>query len=665
MEQILNFFPDKTISTLGWTIFHSIWQAAVLGVILLLLLRSIPAKHSRIRYAISLLSLFALLIITVCTYSITGRSQSHIAGSAVTSEIISSSPIVSEVSGIILERSGDNSSGLTSLFPGVSNYFSLIVAIWIIGVIAFTIRTAGGIYLTGRYKKRNVHILPKQILDKFQKIRQAFGIRKKILFLASGDIQVPMLIGYFKPVVLIPSSLISGIPVIQIEAIVTHELAHIIRNDYLYNLIQVIIEIIYFYHPVVWLISRQVRIEREHCCDDMCIEKYGSVNIYALALASVSEFASQHPVLSLALAGRKKILYNRIYRLINPQKMKTNRYDKLTAGMLIVALVMIVTLSTGTREKAVQPTIEPAALINLADVFPGAEPAFDPKIIPLVEAINHTEQIMLSTDQDTSIDVKDNRVTKTIQHNDGTKESIEMLIKDGQVEELYIDGERIPEDRMDEYEDVIDGTTDELLHIKFALQEAREGLEDIDFDEIYEDVRKQTQEMQFITQDEIQKIKQEMQNIHIEMPEINFDSIKENIELAMQEINIDVDKMMVDVEIAMQEVKKVCEEIDWEEMREEFRQSMEEIEMIDMEEIREEFEKARENMEGIDREMIEKQIQQAMQQLEQIDLKEIQFEMQRAMEDIQLGKADMEKEKQKMDEMIQEIEKLELNTDNH
>ena len=113
-----------------------------------------------------------------------------------------------------------------------------------------------------------------------------FAARSPIL--ESGAVAVPTLVGWVKPVVLLPAAALSGLSPEQLQAILAHELAHVRRHDYLVNLLQSMVETLLFYHPATWWVSAQVRAEREHCCDDLAVEVCGDRLVYVSALAELT-----------------------------------------------------------------------------------------------------------------------------------------------------------------------------------------------------------------------------------------------------------------------------------------------------------------------------------------------------------------------------------------
>ena len=122
-----------------------------------------------------------------------------------------------------------------------------------------------------------------------RRLAQALRIRGAIRLLESAAVEVPTVIGWLRPVVLIPVATLSGLSTEQMEMVLAHELAHIRRHDFFVNLMQAVVETLLFYHPAVWWISGRIRVEREHCCDDVAVAVCGNPLLYARALTRLEE----------------------------------------------------------------------------------------------------------------------------------------------------------------------------------------------------------------------------------------------------------------------------------------------------------------------------------------------------------------------------------------
>ena len=147
-----------------------------------------------------------------------------------------------------------------------------------------------------------------------------------------------MVVGWLKPALLVPGAVLSGLTPQQVEAIIAHELAHIRRHDYLVNFVQTAVETLFFYHPAVWWVSRIVRTEREHCCDDLAVVACGDAVLYARALTAI-EALRQEPI-GFALAVTGSPLMARVRRLLGVKSPRP-----VSSSGWIVALVTAMMVS--------------------------------------------------------------------------------------------------------------------------------------------------------------------------------------------------------------------------------------------------------------------------------------------------------------------------------
>jgi GWxTD domain-containing protein len=160
----------------------------------------------------------------------------------------------------------------------------------------------------------------------------------------SALVQVPTVIGWLRPAVLLPIGCLTGLSTIQIEAIFVHELAHIRRHDYLVSIFQSIVEAVLFYHPAVWWVSRQVRREREESCDDLAVKISGDSLAYAKALSVLEERRGSLPAVAVSANGG--VLATRIKRLLGYEEPPA--YSWLTAATLFAVVVAAAALCVGT-----------------------------------------------------------------------------------------------------------------------------------------------------------------------------------------------------------------------------------------------------------------------------------------------------------------------------
>ena len=172
--------------------------------------------------------------------------------------------------------------------------------------------------------------------------------------LQSTVAQVPAVVGYMRPVILLPVTLVTSIPVAQLEAILAHELAHVRRHDFAVNLLQTLVETVFFYHPGIWWMSRRIRLEREHCCDDWVVQTLGNRVEYGRALLVVEELRGRSTV--LALGADDGSLLSRVRRIagIGSETIPVRWRDRLPAALLGIAIgaaVLAVSISWSMAAK--------------------------------------------------------------------------------------------------------------------------------------------------------------------------------------------------------------------------------------------------------------------------------------------------------------------------
>ncbi len=254
---------------LGWTLLHFLWQgtviAAVLAAVRAIVGRSIGAQA---RYAMACVALGAMTVAPVLTYlALAPMATDYIA------------PLDWTIPAII------HSNVWQRALPW------LVIA-WAAGVIVFSIRLIGGWRLASRLRRVSVRPAPAEWEQEFQRLLRHMGEARPVRLLVSALVETPMVISWMRPVVLMPVGALTGLPAEHVIALLAHEIGHILRNDYLANMLQSVAEVALFYHPAVWWVSEQIRNERELCCDDLAVAASGGdVLTYARALAEIEGLA--------------------------------------------------------------------------------------------------------------------------------------------------------------------------------------------------------------------------------------------------------------------------------------------------------------------------------------------------------------------------------------
>jgi len=345
-------FNNSILEIIGWTLVHSVWQISLVGIIIKLGLFIFRNKSSRIKYSITLFGIGLIVLSTIFTFSNIYTSTEII------SEPHNQFPIfktltlnTSEISELNVEEQIPFISKALLL---VKSNMSLIVYIWLIGVLFFSIRFAGSYWYVQKLKLKFSHPLNEKWDVKFKTIGKKLNLRRKVQFLESSITKIPITIGYLKPAVILPVGLLTCLPFNQIEAIITHELAHIKRNDYLINLFISFLEAFFFFHPVFWWLSKTINSERENCCDDITIINSKESNALQRALIKIHKNqinakgipSGKSINIAAALYKNEFQLLKRIKRMKTKNHINHGKKGTLAGFALLLTSILIFTLSS-------------------------------------------------------------------------------------------------------------------------------------------------------------------------------------------------------------------------------------------------------------------------------------------------------------------------------
>lgn len=298
---IYQILPEEAVFALGLMLLHLLWQGLLIAItlgIFLLLMRSASA-HARYNVSLIALALFPITAITTFIRQLNVLSDyAAIAGDA-------AAPALAYTDASLLET-------FLQLYTG---YLPLIVFLWFIGVCALILKNLGGFIYIERLKNTFVRPVEDYLLGVVEGIRSKFEINKPIKALISTKITSPMVVGHFRPVLLIPEEAIETLSAKEMEIILHHELAHIRRNDYIVNICQMAIEILFFFHPATWWISGIIRKEREECCDNWAVSTNSDKLMLAKALTSIQELNVNTPPMALSFMNKKDGFLHRIKNL--------------------------------------------------------------------------------------------------------------------------------------------------------------------------------------------------------------------------------------------------------------------------------------------------------------------------------------------------------------
>src|SRR5215470_3560027 len=359
MTALTSLFAPDTMRTLGWSLLHFVWQGFALVAVASIAMTFF--RRASARYIIGVLTLFAMVSSVAMTFVLLLNSQS-----ALQATEAAATPVVVFAQKTFFAQTVQPVFTGTPLVKSLSTQiFPLMVQIWLAGVFFFTLRTAGGlIYLERLRRAASVSVAP-ALLAKCRELQARLGLQRVIKFCECRWLDAPAVIGYFRPVVLLPLRALTGLSEDQIEAVIAHELAHIRRLDAFVNLFQVVVESLLFFHPAVWWLNKRVRAERENCCDDIAVAACGNHLGYARALTTMEEWRAT-PSLSLAANGGP--VAARIARILGLRHVSETRAAGLGAGFVCFgAAVVAASLLYGVSHPATAARIKTAIVSSWAD----------------------------------------------------------------------------------------------------------------------------------------------------------------------------------------------------------------------------------------------------------------------------------------------------------
>jgi len=368
MSGMARLLDHPAAMKLSLALVHFLWQGVALALLALVGLALVRRARPAVRYLVLISVLLAMALAPVLTYL-------HLTYGAGWLNLVT--PRVTERTVIVVK--GDVYRGSVRLSPegaplpvaaglipsAAPERFSAewwraraswVSAAWLIGVLLLSSRLLMGWLAAERARRHHAEPVGGRWQAALATLAERMRVARPVQLLSSAAAGVPATIGWLRPVILFPASALSGLPPDQVEALIAHELAHIRRHDYLVNIVQSAVETLLFYHPAVWWLSRRIRVEREHCCDDLAAQACGDTLSYARALADMEALRADLPGLAVAASGGS--LVARIRRLAQPptrgQQPGLSWASALvvTAAAVALALALQMTSTPSLAEQA-------------------------------------------------------------------------------------------------------------------------------------------------------------------------------------------------------------------------------------------------------------------------------------------------------------------------
>jgi beta-lactamase regulating signal transducer with metallopeptidase domain len=353
----------RVVEALGWTLVGSLWQGALIAVLFAMVWLIARKWTAAARYGVCAATLLLLALTPAITFALLlwpeGSTPVPLAAPAFRTFAWQVSPVSLQT---------DWRGTCESAFPG-------LCAVWLCGVLALALRRAGG-WLWLMRSRTGWQSAPPALVARLKSLTARAGIGRMVSLRVALSGVSPFVVGWLRPMILIPAATLAGTHPDDLEALLVHELAHIRRHDYLVNLLQMAVETVLFYHPFLWWVSRQMRIEREHCCDDLAVRISGDPARYARALV---ELAGRQAASEFVMAATGGSLSSRIRRLLfnETPSSRPPAWAALVLAMVAVAVVIAADKSNQQPQSTAQHA-KPAAAALSSDkrsAFPEAPEA--------------------------------------------------------------------------------------------------------------------------------------------------------------------------------------------------------------------------------------------------------------------------------------------------
>lgn len=421
MDFINLIISEELVYALGWTVVHSFWQGMGIALVMAGMMLVLQKQSPKVRYWFAYAALLVVLLLAVITFI----DLYQLARLQNIQEITLLTTIQATTDAAFTSPEAATVSTLLQRFSSYFNqHMPLIVSVWLLGVTFFLLRLLGGLAYLQHLKTAHIYQVETHWEDMLEFLAKKLPVKRVVQLMESALVQVPVVVGHFKPLILMPVGAINGLTVEQVEAILAHELAHIARNDYFLNVVQSVIEALLYFNPAVWWISANIRTERENCCDDTAVQLCGNSLEYAKALVAIQEINQSAPNFAMAFGKKKHQLLNRVKRILNHPQNKSDMMEKFTTTCLILAVILGLSIS------AAQPENDDFYQNETSEL-----PIFDKVMLPALDTLPK------------------GKLNFTGRHKG---QDVKTTVKDGKIEYLRIDGKEIPESEFKNYQPLVE-----------------------------------------------------------------------------------------------------------------------------------------------------------------------------------------------------------------
>jgi len=338
---LTNWFSDQQIKAVCWTLIHSLWIGMIIALLaaLVIMLTRKSAASLRYRLLCGILVLFVLAVSVV--FYIEYHSPADVQANAGNTRIFAGAVHVN-IAGHAVAPVQENPVKVVVNF--LDAYSNIIFMVWLLFFVMKSLKMAGGLLYIQRLRNYKVQPVGEEFKQKIELFSRQIGIRQTVCLVQSELVKVPVAVGWLKPLILLPMGIVLQLTPEQLDGILWHELAHIYRRDYLVNILQGLVETVFFFNPGLLWLSSLIRAEREACCDDMVLSRMNHKANYLEALLTFGYGEYQQTGLAMGI-GSGNQLRNRLKRMVSQENKRLSVAEKAVLTLGLVLLSAFTTIS--------------------------------------------------------------------------------------------------------------------------------------------------------------------------------------------------------------------------------------------------------------------------------------------------------------------------------
>lgn len=348
MDLLNDWVAESILYATGWTLVHSLWQLVIISASFWLLLKIFGKRSAAFKYNLGLAALGLTLLTALGTF-------------IYETSIYTPAPLFERINMAFVGAQGMEGSAsygadgfITKVVGWIEIQLPLLVNFWFLGALLFLFRLFNSLSEVRTLRKSSSDPQDFQLEKMLYRLMGKMNVSKNVEIRLTSYGVSPITFGYLKPIILIPAGLILHLTPVQLEAIIAHELAHVKRNDYLINLFQSALEVLFFYHPCYWWMNQTVKELRENAADDLAVQVGVVPKELAYSLAEVLNFAKQNPPeLALAAGKRRNPTLQRIKRILGHPAQTYPQNPIISIPMLLTLLLSAGLMATAQQDVSV------------------------------------------------------------------------------------------------------------------------------------------------------------------------------------------------------------------------------------------------------------------------------------------------------------------------